>query len=124
MSHEVSMLGIFIPGREGEEGVYRVMEHTQSCMGRMEPGDKPTQLGSNLFRLTQKEFAVFIEDVRLIVGNLDLVSGGTPQRRVSVRASWQDSLTSNQVVGGYDPLLTHRSPSASKDSILKLVPEE
>lgn len=129
---EVFMLGIVIPGPEGEEGVYRVMEHTQSYMGRMGPGDRviqvrkfePTQLGSNLLRLTQKEFAVFIEDVRFIVGNLDLVSDGTPQRRVSVRAARQDSLTSIQVVGGYDPLLTYRLSSACKDSILKLVPEE
>ena len=58
---EVFMLGIVIPGPEGEEGVHRVMEHTQSYMGRMEPGDRviqvrkfePTQLGSNLLRLTQ-----------------------------------------------------------------------
>ena len=117
---------------EGEEGVYRVMEHTQSYMGRMEPGDRviqvrkfePTQLGSNLLRLTQKKIAVFIEDVRLILGNLDLVSVGTPQRRVSGRAARQDSLTSNRVVGGCDPLLTCRLSSACKDSILKLVPEE
>ena len=129
---EVFMLGIVIPGPEGEEGVHRVMEHTQSYMGRMGPGNRviqvrkfePTQLGSNLLRLTQKEFAVFIEDVRFIVGNLDLVSDGTPQRRVSVRAARQDSLTSIQVVGGYDPLLTYRLSSACKDSILKLDPEE
>ena len=104
------------------------MELTQSYMGRMEAVDmviqvrkfEPTQLGSNLLRLPQKKFAVFIEDVRLILGNLDLVSDGTPQRRVSVRAARQDSLTSNQVVGGYDPLLTYRLSSACKDSILKL----
>ena len=47
-----------------------------------------------------------------------------PQRRVSVRAARQDSLTSNQVGGGYDPLLTYRLSSACKESILKLVPEE
>ncbi len=37
---EVFMLGIVIPGPEGEKGVYRVMEHTQSYMGQMEPGDR------------------------------------------------------------------------------------
>jgi hypothetical protein len=102
------MLGIFIPGPEGAESVHLDIEHTQSCMGRNEPGDRviqvrkfePTQLGSNLFRFTQKEFPVFIEDVLLILGNLDLVSDGIPQRCVSVRAARQDSLTSNQVVGG------------------------
>jgi hypothetical protein len=96
------------------------MELTQSYMGRMEAVDmviqvrkfEPTQLGSNLLRLAQKEFAVFIEDVRLILCNLDLVCDGTPQRRVSVRAAWQDSLTAIQVVGGYDPLLTYRLSSA------------
>ena len=101
-------------------------------MGRLEPGDRviqvrkfePTQLGSNLFRLTQKEFPVFIEDVRLILDNRDLVSDGTPQQRVSVRAARQDPLTSNQLVCGYDPLLTYRLSSASKEEILKLVPED
>jgi hypothetical protein len=60
---EVFTLGIAIPGPEGEEGVYRVMEHAQSYMGRMEPGDRliqvrkfePTKLGSNLLRLIQKK---------------------------------------------------------------------
>jgi hypothetical protein len=129
---EVFMLGIVITGPEGEESAYRVMEHTQSYMGRLEPGDRviqlrkfePTQLGSNLFRLTQKEFPVFIEDVRLILDNRDLVSDRTPQRRVSVRAARQDPLTSNKLVGGYDPLLTYRLSSASKEEILKLVPED
>jgi len=129
---EVFMLGIVIPGPEGEECVYRVMEHAQSYMGRLEPGDRviqvrkfePTQLGSNLFRLTQKEFPVFIEDVRLILDNRDLVSDGTPQRRISARAARQDPLTSNQLVGGYDPLLTYRLSSHSKEAVLKLVPEE
>jgi hypothetical protein len=77
-----------------------------------------------LFRLTQKEFPVFIEDVRLIFDNRDLVSDGTPQRRISARASRQDPLTSNQLVGGYDPLLTYRlSSHTSKEAVLKLVPE-
>ncbi len=62
--------------------------------------------------------------MRLILGNLDLVSDETPQRRVSVRAARQDSLTSIQVGGGYDPLLTYRLSLACKDFILKLVPEE
>jgi hypothetical protein len=81
-------------------------------------------LRSNLFRLTQKEFPVFIEDVRLIMDNRDFVSDGTPQRRVSVRAARQDPLASNQLVGGYDPLLTYRLSSSSKEEILHLVPEE
>ena len=124
------MIGIVIPGPEGEEGAYRVMEHTQSYMGRLEPGDRviqvrkfePTQLGSNLFRLTQKEFPVFIEDVRLILDNRDLVSDGTPQRRISARAARQGPLTSNQLVGGYDPLLTYRLSSHSKEAVRKLAP--
>ncbi len=57
---EVFMLEISIPGPEGEEGVYRVIDQTQSYMGRMEPGDRvmqirkfePAQLRSKLFRLT------------------------------------------------------------------------
>ena len=81
---EVFMLGIVVPGPDGEEGSYRIIQHSQSHMGRLEPGDRviqvrkfePTQLGSNLFRLTQKEFPVFIEDVRLILDNRDLVSDG------------------------------------------------
>ena len=121
-----------VPGPEGEEGVYRVMEHTQSYMGRLEPGDRkiqvrkfePTQLGSNLFRLTQKEFPVFIEDVRLILDNRDFVSYETPQRCVSARAARQDPITSNQLVGGYDTLFTYRLSSHSKEAVLKLVPEE
>ena len=129
---EVFMLGIVVPGPDGEEGSYRVMEHSQSYMGRLEPGDRviqvrkfePTQLGSNLFRLTVKEFPVFIEDVRLILGTSDFVSDGSPQRRVSVRAARQDSLASNQLIGGYDPLLTYRLSTESKEAILKLVPEE
>jgi hypothetical protein len=41
---EVFMLGIVIPGPEGEEGAYRVMEHTQSYMGRLELGDRVRRL--------------------------------------------------------------------------------
>lgn len=108
---EVFMLGIVVPGPDGEEGSYRVMEHSQSYMGRLEPGDRVIQvrkfqLGSNLFRLTVKEFPVFNEDVRLFLGTSDFVSDGSPQRRVSVRAARQDSLASNKLIGGYDPLLT------------------
>ena len=77
-----------------------------------------------MFRLTQKEFPVFIEDVRLILDNRDLVSDGTPQWRISARAARQDPLTSNQLVGGYDPLLTYRLSSRTKEAVLKLVPEE
>ena len=124
---EVFMLGIVVPGPDGEEGPYRVMEHSQSYMGRLEPGDRviqvrkfePTQLGSNSFRLTEKEFPVFIEDVRLILDTCDLVSDGTPQRRVSVRTAHQDSIASRQLVGGYDPLLTCRLSAESKEAILK-----
>ena len=112
---EVFMLGIVVPGPDGEEGVYRVMEHAQSYMGRLEPGDRviqvrkfePTQLGSNLFRLTEKEFPVFIEDVRLILDSRDFVSDGTAQRRGPARAARQDLSVSQQLIGGFDPLLTH-----------------
>jgi hypothetical protein len=116
------MLGIVIPGPEGEEGAYRVMEHTQSYMGRLELGDRviqvrkfePTQLGSNLFRLTQKEFPVFIEDVRLILDNRGLVRWNSTAARVGLSCSPRP-LTSNRLVGGYDPLLTYRLSSASKE---------
>jgi hypothetical protein len=67
---------------------------------------------------------IFIEDVGLILNNLDLASDGTPQRRILIRAARQDSLTLHELVGGYDPLLTYRLSSASKESVLKSGPEE
>ena len=71
-------------------------------MGRLEPGERviqvrviqvrkfePTQLGSKLFRLTQKEFPVYTSKtcVRPILDNRDLVSDGTPQRCISAKAA-------------------------------------
>jgi hypothetical protein len=43
---EVFMLGVVVPGPDGEEGVYRVMENAQSYMGRLEPGDQVLQVRS------------------------------------------------------------------------------
>ena len=67
---------------------------------------------------------MFIEDVRLILDSRDFVSDGTAQRRGPVRAARQDLSVSQQLIGGFDPLLTYRLSAESKDSILKLVPEE
>ena len=64
-------------------------------MGQLEPGDRvfqvrkfePTQVGSNLFRLTDKEFHVFIEDVRLIIEATDFQSEGEAPRRAPARSA-------------------------------------
>jgi hypothetical protein len=117
---EVFMLGVVVPGPEGEEGVYRVMEHSQSNMGRLEPGDRviqvrkfePTQVGSSLFRLTEKEFPVFIEDVRLIIEDVDFRSEGDSLRRAPARMT--RGAATLQTVGRFDPLQTYRLSASGR----------
>ena len=128
---EVFMLGVVVPGPDGDEGVYRVMEKSQSYMGRLEPGDlviqvrifEPTQNGSNLFRLTEKEFPVFIEDVRLIIENRDFQSEGESMRRAPARVARGAAAVSMPPVGRFDPLQTYRLSASGKEEILKLIPE-
>jgi hypothetical protein len=123
------MLGVVVPGPEGEEGVYRVMEHSQSYMDRLEPGDRviqvrkfePTQVGSSLFRLTEKEFPVFIEDVRLIIEDVDFRSEGDSLRRAPARMT--RGTATLQTVGRFDRLQTYRLSASGKEDILRLVPE-
>ena len=109
--------------------VCTVMENSQSYMGRLEPGDRvlqvrkfePTQVGSNLFRLTDKEFPVFIEDVRLIIDSSDFQSDGEVLRRAPARSARGATLPAP--IGRFDPMQTYRLSAFSKDEILKLVPE-
>jgi hypothetical protein len=128
---EVFMLGVIVPGPDGEEGVYRVLENSQSYMGRLEPGDQviqvqkfePTQVGSNLFRLTEKEFPVFIEDVRLIIEDVDFQSDGESLRRAPTRVARGAAAVPRKTIGRFDPLQTYRLSASGKEEILKLIPE-
>jgi len=57
LESEVFMLGVVVPGPDGEEGVYREMENAQSYMGRLELGDRVLQVRSlSLRKLAQTYF--------------------------------------------------------------------
>ena len=74
------MIGVVVPGPDGDEGVECVTTGAQGFTGSLEPGDRvikvrklePTLLGSSFYRLTEKEFRVIIEDVRYALTSTDL----------------------------------------------------
>lgn len=132
---ETFMIGIVVPGPDGEEGVYRVTTGAQSYMGSLEPGDRviqvrkfePTLLGSSLYRLTEKEFPCFIEDVRYALATTDLTVDENAQaqvRRNPSRGVRQEAAVVQPILGRFDPSKAYRLASEAKDTILKRIPDD
>jgi hypothetical protein len=130
---ETFMIGVVVPGPDGDEGVYRVTTGAQSFMGSLEPGDRviqvrklePTLLGSSLYRLTEKEFPVFIEDVRYALTTTDLTVDGNAQaqvRRNPSRGVRHEVAVVRAPVGRFDPSKSYRLSTEAKDTILKRIP--
>ena len=103
-------------------------------MGQLLPGDEvldvrkfePTQMGSNRFQFTSKQFPVFVEDVRLVLtGGIDFTDEGGPRR--STRASSTSSSSSSAAVAevhGFVSGHTYKLASHSLERILQLVPDD
>jgi hypothetical protein len=87
---ETFMIGIAMPGLDGDAGVYRMTTGAQSYMGSLEPGDRviqvcklePTLLGPSLHRLTEKKFPVFSEDARYVLTTTELAVDENAQAQV------------------------------------------
>jgi hypothetical protein len=105
----------------------------QSFTGSREPGDRvikvrklePTLLGSSLFRLTEKEFPVIIEDVRYALTTTDLAVDEIAQaqvRRNPSRGVRQETAVVQPLVGRFDPSKSYRLSSKAEDTILKSIP--
>mmetsp|Transcript_18343 Transcript_18343/g.31277 ORF Transcript_18343/g.31277 Transcript_18343/m.31277 type:complete len:140 (-) Transcript_18343:252-671(-) len=118
---------------DGDEGAYRVTTGAQSVMGSLEPGDRvikvrklePTLLGSSLYRLTEKEFPVFIDDVRYALTTTDLAVDEIAQaqvRRNPSRGARQETAVVQPLVGRFDPSKYYRLSSKAEDTILKSIP--
>jgi hypothetical protein len=113
---------------DGDEGAYRVTTGAQSVMGSLEPGDRdiqvrklePTLLGSSLYRLTEKEFPVFIDDVRYALTTTDLAVDENAQAQV--RRIPSEIAVVQPLVGRFDPSKFYRLSSEAKDTILKRIP--
>ena len=95
---EIYMLGIVIRPQ------FTMLENvTVREMGEVRIDDEvlevrkfePTRLGSNLFKLTTKQFPIFAEDVRYALGTSDFIEEGGPRR--SARTSSAKSAVAGEV---------------------------
>ena len=132
---ETFMIGIVVPGPDGDEGAYRVTTGAQSYMGSLEPGDRaiqvrkfePTLLGPSLYRLTEKEFPCFIEDARYALATTDLAVDENAQaqvRRNPSRGVRQEAAVVQPSLGRFDPSKAYRLASEAKDTVLKRIPDD